>query len=62
MDDTPSDAVIPSPDLVWMESDDTRRMLLHDITMKIAHNFFGVSFNDAQNLHSGDGIHDYSKL
>ena len=61
LDDTPSDAVIPSPDLVWMETDDTRRMLLHDITMKIAQRFVGVSFHDAQNLHSGDGIHDYNR-
>ena len=61
MTDTPSDAVTPSPDLVGMETDDTRRILLHDIAMKIAQKFVGVSFNDAQNVHSGDGIHDYSR-
>lgn len=61
LDDTPSEDVLPSPDLIWMETDEVRKGFLQDITMLIAKRFIGISYNTPVNASTSDGVHDYSR-
>ena len=59
--DTPSEAIVPTPETVWMGNDEERRDTLDEISMQIANKFINISFNENSNMPTGDGVHDYGR-
>lgn len=62
MDDSPLNNVLPAPDLVWMESDEYRKDVLHGVCLSIA--FIGARNEDKVNVYANQllslGYMEYS--
>lgn len=59
--DTPSERIVPTPETVWMGTNEERMTKLKDISMHIVHKFINVSYNGCSNMESSDSVHDYSR-
>lgn len=60
LNDVPSTEITPSPENMWMESDEKRQETLMMVCRLIVKKFFTVLFNNRQQVLS-DGVHDYSR-
>ena len=59
--DTPSKAVVPSPNTAWMGTNIERLALLTEISESIARRYITISFNKRSTISSGYGAYDYSR-
>ena len=61
MHDTPSEAVVSSPNTAWMGTNEERLALLTEISESIARKYITTSFNKRSTMSSWDGVYDYSR-
>ena len=61
MHDTPSKAVVSSPNTAWMGTNEEILAILTDISESIARKYITISFNKRSTMSSGDGVYDYSR-
>ena len=54
--DTPSEAVVSSPNTAWMGTNEERLALLTDISESIALKYITISFIKRSTMSSGDGV------
>ena len=59
--DTPSEEIVPTPETVWMGTQEERMEKLEEISMHITQRIINISFNGKSNISTGDGVYDYSR-
>ena len=59
--DTPSEEIVPTPETVWMGTEEERMEKLEEISMHITQRIINISFNGKSNISTGDGVYDYSR-
>ena len=59
--DTPSKAVVPSPNTAWIGTNKERLALLTEISKSIARKYITICFNKRSTMSTGDGVYDYSQ-
>lgn len=61
LEDTPSSAVIPSPDTLWMKSKEERKQVLEDVCDKVVAKYVHLAYNTTPASSNDDKVVDYSK-
>ena len=59
--DTPSEEIVPTPETIWMGTEEERMEKLEEISMHITQRIINISFNGKSNISTGDGVYDYSR-